>query len=1105
MMKKTLPKPKQTGRLLLVRSSQRIFQLIFLMLTVLCLQVSANGYSQKVTLKEKNSSLQSILEKVKNQTGYQFFYSDDVLRSAKKITVTIQNKDLAEALDICLEGQGISYTISEKTIILKKVETPEVKYTPVTVSAFAEITGKVMDETGQPLSGATVQVKGTTNGTSTDADGNFKINAKAGDILVISYVGFVTTEVKVGANNNISVALLSAAKTGDEVVVVGYGTQKKSDVTGSVAKVDVERATAVATVNVAEMLRGQASGVQITQGDNRPGGTSNIIIRGQNSIRGGNEPLIVLDGVPIPNLNDINPDDIASIEVLKDASAQAIYGARASNGVVLVTSKRGKAGKMTVNYHGYFTTQKLTKNFDLYSPLEFAQLKREAERTTNNGTYLDDDVIFTDFELDALKTGKFVDWEKEILKPSKLMSHSLSINGGNQQTKVYGNFTYFDQDGLIPSSGFQRGSFRFNIDQKISDRANVQANIYMLTGEQDRESSSLDFITISPLARIRDSLGNLTRFPLGPNSLKTNPLYNIQESTNEQKSNSYSANLVGNYKLLPGLSYKLNSLFTRGLTDVGTYVTRLHPQGITPQGRAVVGNSLREEFLIENILRYDKNINANNRIDLTAVQSVNEINFSQTTTTGTTFANDLLGYDGITDAINKNTVRNEERRRIVSFMGRAGYSLNNKYLLTLTGRFDGSSVFAQSKKWAFFPAAAFAWKMHEEGFLKNVSAINEMKLKVSYGSVGNQALNPYSTLGTVSSFPYVFNGVTVGGNIPDDVLPNPNLTWETSTTFNTAVDFALFKNRVRGSVEYYNTHTTDLLVDVSLGGGTGYSSTITNGGESKNSGVELLIAGDVIRRPGFNWTLTTIWTRNRNELIKSGIVDENGNPKDDVGRQRFIGKSLNVINQKKFDGIFQTQEEIDKSAQATQTGIAPGSIRVVDINGDGMIDDKDNVVTREDPDWYGSISSNFEYKGFELFADFYIVEGATKSNGYLSTFENGGTLQGNLNGIKVPYWTPENPSTTFPRPQNSTPSNLFALAVKDASYTRLRTLTLGYNLSRSLLSRIKVNAFKVYFTANNVFTITDYKSYSPEVNPNAFPDAKTYTFGVRFSAKNICI
>ena len=975
------------------------------------------------------------------------------------------------------------------------------------------IKGTVLSaDDGMPLPGASVIVKGTSNGASTDFDGKFMLSVtNNATTLIVSYIGYKTKEVAI-SSNDITISLAVDTNTLDEVVVVGYGTQKRSDVTGAVSKVEMDNAIAIPTTNISEMIRGQAAGVQVTLGSARPGGTSNILIRGRNSIRGGNDPLIVLDGFPIENINDVNPDDIASIEVLKDASAQAIYGARASNGVILVTTKKGKEGKMVVNFNSYTTTQALSKNFDMYNAEEFAQLRREAKRTDNTPSqdYLTDPLSFngaTTPEYLNYLAGNFTDWEKTVLKTGFITSNSVSVSGGTEGTKIFASINYFDQSGLVPSSGYNRGSFRLNINQKINDKASIEANVNTAMDKQKRESANLDFITISPFTGPYDASGNLVKLLAGANasSSTVNPLWDNRESNTDFKTNFYNVNLVGNYKLSKNFSYKLNTLLSRRFVDEGSYISTIHSKGVALSGIANVASTLREEHLIENILNYNGQIGDNHKLDFTLVQSINQINTSKTTSNGTGFGNDILGYDGITNALNFKVTRNEEQKRIASFLGRERYTLMNKYLLTLTARRDGASVFSENKKWGFFPAASVAWQIHQESFLEDSKVIDQLKLRVGYGSVGNQSLDPYTTLGVVSNYPYIFGGALVGGALPGTVLPNPNLTWETSTTSNLGLDFGLFKNRITGSVDYYDTKTTDLLTDISLGGTSGFSSMITNGGESKNSGIEVLLTGNIIQSKDFNWRLSTAFTKNKNELLKSGIEDIDGLPKDDLSRGRYIGYSINNIRTLVYDGIFQTDAEAAASPQAQPgsttnsdlTLLKAGSIRLKDVTGNGIVDNEDNVIINTDPKWFGSVSSTFEYKGFELLADVYIVEGATKYNPYLAGFNEGGTLQSVRNGIKVDYWTPENPSLNYPRPSYlRAPANIGTLAVVDASYVRLRTLSLGYSLNKSVLARLHLNNCKLYITATNLITVTDYKSYSPENNPNDFPDTKSLTIGL---------
>lgn len=1083
---------------------------------------------KRVSLKTESLEMKTVLRLIEKQANVKFVYSANTIRVHQKVSVDVYSGKLEKVLDDMLTPLSISYEIFDNRILLKKKATDNSAIpnlitiaTQKSVKSTLEQTvkGIVTDAaTGEGLPNASIVVKGTTKGTITDTDGAFTINVPDDkSILIFSYVGYETKEILVGRQTIINVSL-KEGKSLSEVIVVGYGTQLKSDVTGAVSKIDMEKATAIPTTNIAEMLRGQAAGVQITLGSARPGGSSNILIRGRRSISGGNDPLVVLDGFPIDNINDINPDDIASVEILKDAAAQAIYGARAANGVILVTTKRGKVGKMTIGFNSYFTTQKLTKNFDLFAPEEFAQFRREAIRSINpvvNGAqaYSNDTINFGGTSLAPeyvnYKAGNYADWEKTLLRPALTNSNTVSISGGNENTKIFASANYFTQTGLIPNSDYKRGAFRLNLNQKVTDKLSLEANLNLATDQQQRESSSLDFITISPFTGRYDVNGNLVYRLAGANASSStiNPLWNIREARNDVKTSYYNINLAGNYAFNKNFSYKLNTLYSRKFGDEGTYRTRLHSEAIAANGSATLTNKIWEEYLIENILNYNGKINNNNKIDVTLVQSVNQKDFSSTFISGTNFTNDILGYDGISNALNYNSTRTENRRRLVGYLGRLRYNLMDKYLLTVTARQDGASVFAESKKWGFFPAVAFAWKMQNESFLKNIKGLNELKYRISYGSVGNQALAPYQTLGLVGNNPYIFAGVLQGGNIPGNSLPNPNLSWETSTTFNTGLDFGLFGNRLVGSVEYYNTHTTDLLTNVPLGGISGFSSTITNGGETQNSGVELLLTANIIRNENLRWSVTTTFTQNKNKLIKSGLVDDLGNPKNDIGSGRFIGSGLNIIYTKLFDGIFQTNEDALASPQGTKGGtITPfqpvatlhaGAIRVKDVNGDGVIDIKDDVIINTDPKWYGSVSTSVSFKGFELLADFYGVQGATKYNAYLGQFNEGGYNTTVRNGIKRDYWTPENPSTTSPRPNyNTKAQNVEILGVADASYFRMRTLSLSYNIPTSLLEKVRVNTLRLYVTGTNLITITDYKSYSPENNPNEFPDAKGFTFGL---------
>ncbi|MEC3965004.1 TonB-dependent receptor [Flagellimonas halotolerans] len=966
------------------------------------------------------------------------------------------------------------------------------------------VTGTVSDNIG-PMPGVNVLVKGTTNGVVTDFDGEFTIDDVSNeDILIFSYIGFVTQEVPVGTQEEINIVLNEDTQALDEVVVVGYGTQKKSNVIGSVASVEVEEATNVPTTNVSEMLRGRAAGVQVNLGDARPGGNSNIVIRGNVSVApGGNSPLIIVDGLPFDNLNDVAPDDIANIEILKDASSTAIYGSRASNGVILVTTKSGKVGKATIDYHGYTTVQTLTKNFNQYTGQQFIDLRREANRNRFTGDYLNDENIFSPFELEAIENQNFVDWEDLVLQDAIIQSHSLSFSAGSEKTKVFSSVNYFSQEGIIPNSGFDRGTFKLNLEQKISDKLLFRGIINYQNAKQDRETGGINFTTITPLAQPYTADGELQKFYLGPSNTAVNPLWDQRESVDETKINLTDINLSLIYDIAPNLSYTLKTFLRNRNSNQGVYRSSLHSAGDEGiDGIGVLSNTLFKQVLVENILNYTPQINDDHSLDLTAVHAFDERRTEYTQLDKSGFTNDALRFNG--NATNLlNNVRDVSQRRLLSFLGRVRYGYLDRYLLEATARADGASVFAENNKWGFFPAVSVAWKMHMEPFMADVDAINEMKFRVSYGATGNQGINPLESLGVADDLPYVFGDETVAGATASSRLPNPNLKWETTTTLNAGVDFRLFNNFFQGTFEYYKANTNDLLLDRSIAGTTGFNVIRFNSGELQNQGIEASLTSNIIRKENFSWSLGMVFSRNRNKVISlTGELDDNGNPIDitDIasGRRLSVGQSINNIWLPKYDGIYQEGDDIAGSGNPLAQ---PGDVRVVDQDGNGQIDNRDNVFTNTDPDWYGSITNTITYKNFDLFADIYIVQGATNLNPVLA---NGELWKGAINGIRTKYYTPEYPSTEYPRPKPDTHLHLFPFAVRDASYVRLRTLTLGYNIPKDAFSKLGLQRAKVYLTGTNLFTFTDFKSYSPEQTPlnndqsgSAFPETRNITLGVK--------
>lgn len=990
------------------------------------------------------------------------------------------------------------------------------------------INGTVLSsDDNMPLPGASVVVKGTTNGTSTNFDGNFVLEASDGaETLIVSYLGFETQEVAI-TRDNMTIVMQIDTSGLDEVVVVGYGTQKKSDLVNAVAVTDLNKAVLTPTADVTEMLRGRVAGLQVDVGGGtlRPGGVSDIVLRGRASIEGNIGAIYVVDGIIRDGgIEDINADDIKSIEVLKDASAQAIYGSRGVNGVILVTTKRGESGKVNVSYHGFVTTKTIERNFDVYSGQEFAQLRREAVRSNNvDDEFLNDDEVFSELELESITNNNFVDWEEELLRSGLVNSQSINVSGGTDFTKVYASLNYFKEDGIIPSSSYKRKNLRLNVDQKINDKFSVLFDLNILSDDIER-AANVNVITFSPLGRAFNPDGSLNQFPSGEELSATNPLWNLREQDNDEKGNDFVINVTPIWKITKNLQYQLKTNLTRKNSERAQYQSSLSSAGDTDRGIARVDNQLRESYLIENILTYNNEFNADNKFNLTLVQSAQEDKFTRTFTEGRGFINESLGYDGISNAVGNVFVeRDKTKQRLSSFMARLRYNLLDRYLIEATYRADGGSVNSADNKWSQNPAGSFAWKIHNEGFLKDVDAVQELKFRASYGSLVNALSRPYASLFTAEGENYIFDSESASGYSPSTILPNIDLKFERIATLNFGLDFSLFNRFLTGNIEYYDARTTDLLLRRGVPSTTGFQFTYFNAGELQNTGIEVGLTANLIDTENFRWSVSTNWSNNRNKLLEL-YNDGNGDPiLEDDTYGYYVGQPIRVIRQYKFDGIWQEGDDFANAPQANpesanpQENLRPGDIRVSDRNGidedgnvtgipDGKITQEDRIFTDPNPEWFGSLSTTLAYKGFDLFVDFYAVEGATKVNPFLSDFNNGGTLSGKLNGVKVPYYTPESPSTTFPRANfDSAPQYLNALAIKDASYIRLRTISLGYTLPNTFLSRMNLDQIRFYITATNVFTSTDYIGYSPEVNirntfssaDTGYPDARSLTLGVK--------
>lgn len=968
------------------------------------------------------------------------------------------------------------------------------------------VSGTVQSAGGEPLIGVSVTEVATGKGTLTDVNGRFTLQvSSAAASLRFTYVGYMSVTEALNGRTALTITMDENAEVLEEVVVIGYGVSRKSDLTGSVASIKSESLEKFPTANVTEMLRGQAAGLNVTLDNSAPGGASRILVRGVRSLSGGQTPLFIVDGMIVPHINDLNPNDVASIEVLKDASSQAIYGSRASNGVILVTTKRGKEGKTTVDVSAYTGFQDYKRNFDLYSPDEFAQLRFWAKYTEgtsgvgtpeniNYQTVIDDAVMY-----DAWQNGNYVNWEDLMLTNAPQQKYDVSLRGGARNVKYAVAAGYFDQNGIVQGSGYRRGNFRSNVDYAPAKWVDLGMNMSFSRAETNSVDANFNgILTMPQLAQAYDAEGNLLRESTTSGDI--NPLWRVREYKSGQLDDFLTLASNITFKPFRNFSYRINANLRTNSRESGNYRTKLYPSS-TGAGQITAFN--RSSFLIENVVNYTVPfVNKNHRLQTTLIHAFEQ---DLQKTTGMNFINsttDIFDWNVVGDSEISGAIRSINRTRSMSWAGRVQYGLLDRYLLTASVRRDGASVFGSDNKWANFPSMALAWRINEESFLKEVRWLNELKARVSYGVVGNWAIPAYRTLGLSSSFEYLFGDQLSIGYLPSSQLINQDLKWETTGSLNYGLDFAALRSRIRGTIEYYNTRTKDLLIQRTVPSITGYNTMWDNLGETKSSGFELTLNGDVVRNKDVDWTLGATFSTQRSEIVRiDGRTDESGNPINDLSNNWFIGQPINVTYNYVFAGIWQKGETAEPHQYLPgDAQPKPGDIKILDYNGDGLITVDDRKVFSLMPDWYATFNTNVRYKNFDAQAEFYTVQGVAKSNPYLYGFNEGGSLNGKKNGIKVDYWTEENPSNTAPRAQfTASVPYMGILALQDASYFRLRTATLGYSFSNKVLSGIKASRARIYATATNIFTITEYKSYSPEKEPGGYPEPRTLILGLNVS------
>lgn len=960
----------------------------------------------------------------------------------------------------------------------------------IVFEGFAQnkVSGIVMNSESEPLVGVTVVVDGTLTGVTTDADGRYSLDVNQNDVLVFSFVGMIKQKVVYKGQKEINVNMLSDNYNLDDVVVVGYGTSKKSDLTGSVSSVKVNDLKNTKVGLLGNALQGMASGVQVTQTNLKPGGSVSVVIRGKGSVNAGNGPLVIIDGVP-GGFDQIATADIESIEILKDASAASIYGNRGSNGVILITSKKGAAGKTRVSFTAQGGVMNMVNKMDMMSAQQYYDL------INSEGI----EYTWKRDELLQLSRGETTDWQAAISEQGKFQNYNASVSGGSEKSSNYLGLDYYDMDGIIKNSNYNRITVRFNNDSKLNDWAHMGFRLNVLESkikninEETYELYGTMFSAISaqPTAPIYGSDGEYFD---GFLNTKANPVAMVDLLDKSTKVTHITGSFFVEFTPLKHLSVKTNNAATLHFAITDLYENPRMGQHYATEGVANITSSKSRYWQSENTITYN-NIFGDHKIKamvgVSASKSEAESSFAQT-----------KGVDPVTKYYNLGggsefgpNSSSASASTLTSTYMRANYNYKDRYLATFTMRADGSSKFAPGHRWGYFPSLALAWRITEENFMKSADYIDNLKLRVSAGMLGNQNIGNYLYQALVSEggqhFNYVLNGVLYTGAAYSSI-GNTNLTWERSKQLDVALDYGFFGNRVAGSIDYYYKQSTDLLWNVTLPLESGYQSSYTNVGVLENRGIEFSLNTININQYNFQWTSTLNFTYNRNEVIE--LYDG----KTDYNKQIFVGHSLNEFYMLESDGIWQLEE----AAEAAVYGALPGDRKIVDNYEDNQINSDDRVFCgRSTPAYYGGLTNTFKYKDFDLVV-FVTYAGGYKVRNSLLRFTESYNTKGNSSvDYYNNYWRADRPSDKYPAPRIGSSylnGDGTDAILEDGTYARIKNLELGYTLPKRWTKSLKATSVRAYFSVQNVYTFTKYTGFDIEASAqsNPYPGSRAFIGGI---------
>ena len=999
---------------------------------------------------------------------------------------------------------------------------------PQAFSQQKTITGAVTElSTGFTLPGVTVLEKGTLNGTVSDVQGVYSITVSdTSKLLVFSYIGMNTQEMKITETGRLNVQMENANINLNEVVVIGYGAVKKSDLTGSVASLNMEKLNAIPANSFDKKMQGRIAGVQVTQLSGQPGGATSVRIRGGNSIMAGNEPLYVIDGVimegqqnfswigsPAENgLSSINPNDIESIEILKDASATAIYGARGANGVVIVTTKRGKMGKGTLTFNAYVGIQQKTTDINVMNASQFGKLYDDA------GFAADSNYKPLYPNPDSLGVG--TDWQKEIYRDALIMNYSLTFAGATEKTNYAVGGDYFDQDGIIYGSDFKRYSVRSNLEQQVLKRVKVGANVSVTRTEANTVSTDTPggffpgvintALTFSPILPVFDSTGNYTLTDPNADAWLDNPVAVTRTVQAVSKINRVVGRAFVDWTIIPNLVFNTSIATDIYSQNQDMYTPRTVFSGSFNDGQARYAATEFLTYIWENTLTYANTFKEKHSLSVMGGYTFQKVQGRTFIDIATGFPNDILGYYGIENAENIPTIYSSfGESAMESMLGRINYTFDKRYLFTVTGRVDGSSRFGSNNKYAFFPSFAFAWRLSQEKFIQDLKVVSDLKLRLSYGRSGNDRIADYSFIRTIANTSYYFNNSFLASGFAPDNPGNNNLKWETTDQFDAGLDIGLFESRLTFTADYYYKKTNDLLFFAELPWTSGYASYIKNIGSLRNSGFEFALSSANFVN-AFKWNADFNISFNSNRVLDLNgeeLFINNDTYKLKIGSWAVIreGEPLGSFWGLESDGIWQLAD----AAEAAKYGAQPGDFKYVDQNNDGQINADDRkIIGHALPKFFWGFGNTISFKNISLHIFFQGQHGNQILNSNRFELESGNGLS-NASVDMLDRWTPDNPGNVYARAnRNADYLHMSDRYLEDGSYVRLKTITLSYNLPAKWMNSIKIEGIKLYFTAENLLTFTKYTGFDPEVSRygqdntrmgydyGGYPASRSFIFGL---------